>query len=174
MKNPPIYRKTSPADTPVLMLALPSETLPLTKVSDYANSILAQKLSQMPGVGLVSIGGQQNPAIRVQVNPAQLAAQGLDLEAVRTALATATIDQPKGTLYCANQAFALQTDARQTERSPSPKNFSSRFRTSTASAGSRACVMTAPDRGKTRNVSLPVGRRTRGSAVAAGDSRGSP
>jgi multidrug efflux pump subunit AcrB len=108
MPSPPIYRKTNPADTPVLMLALTSETLPLTTVSDYANSILAQKISQMPGVGLVSIGGQQSPAIRVQVNPAQLAAQGL--EAVRTALASATVDQPKGTLYGANQAFALQTN----------------------------------------------------------------
>jgi HAE1 family hydrophobic/amphiphilic exporter-1 len=110
MPNPPIYRKTNPADTPVLMLALTSDTLPLTKVSDYANSILAQKISQMPGVGLVGIGGEQNPAIRIQVNPAQLAAEGLDLEAVRTALSTATVDQPKGTLYGANQAFALQTN----------------------------------------------------------------
>ena len=110
MPTPPIYRLTNPADTPVLMLALTSETLPLTTVSDYANSILAQKISQMPGVGLVSIGGQQNPAIRVQVNPALLAAMGLDLEAVRTALATATVDQPKGTLYGANQAFALLTN----------------------------------------------------------------
>ena len=110
MPNPPIYRKTNPADTPVLMLALTSETLPLTKVSDYASSILAQKISQMPGVGEVDVGGQQNPAIRVQVNPAQLAAGGLDLEAVRTALAAATVDQPKGTLYGANQAFALQTN----------------------------------------------------------------
>jgi hydrophobe/amphiphile efflux-1 (HAE1) family protein len=110
MPSPPVYRLTNPADTPVLMLALTSETLPLTTVSDYANSILAQKISQMPGVGLVSIGGQQNPAIRVQVNPAQLAGLGLDLEAVRTALSTATVDQPKGTLYGANQAFALQTN----------------------------------------------------------------
>jgi hydrophobe/amphiphile efflux-1 (HAE1) family protein len=110
LPGPPIYRKTNPADTPVLMLALTSDTLPLTKVSDYANSILAQKISQMPGVGLVAIGGEQNPAIRVQVNPAQLAGVGLDLEAVRTALATATVDQPKGTLYGANQAFALQTN----------------------------------------------------------------
>src|SRR5271166_2038673 len=110
LPSPPIYRKTNPADTPVLMLALTSETLPLTTVSDYANSILAQKISQMSGVGLVSIGGEQNPAIRVQVNPAVLAAVGLDLEAVRTALATATVDQPKGTLYGATQAFALQTN----------------------------------------------------------------
>jgi multidrug efflux pump subunit AcrB len=99
MPSPPIYRLTNPADTPVLMLALTSETLPLTTVSDYANSILAQKISQMPGVGLVGIGGEQNPAIRVQVNPAELAADGLDLEAVRTALSTATVDQAKGTLY---------------------------------------------------------------------------
>jgi hydrophobe/amphiphile efflux-1 (HAE1) family protein len=110
MPNPPIYRKTNPADTPVLMLALTSDTLPLTKVSDYANSILAQKIAQMPGVGLVGIGGEENPAIRIQVNPAQLAAEGLDLEAVRTALSTATVDQPKGTLYGANQTFALQTN----------------------------------------------------------------
>jgi HAE1 family hydrophobic/amphiphilic exporter-1 len=110
MPSPPIYRKTNPADTPVLMLALTSETLPLTTVSDYANSILAQRISQMPGVGLVGIGGEQNPAIRVQVNPALLAGAGLDLEAVRTALATATVDQPKGTLYGNSQAFALQTN----------------------------------------------------------------
>jgi len=110
MPSPPIYRETDPADTPVLMLALTSDTLPLTTVSDYANSILAQKISQMPGVGLVGIGGEQNPAIRVQVNPAQLAGVGLDLEAVRTALSTATVDQPKGTLYGAGQAFALQTN----------------------------------------------------------------
>ena len=63
--NPPIYRKVNPADTPILLIALTSDTIPLTKVSDYANSILAQKLSQMPGVGLVSVGGAQNPAIRV-------------------------------------------------------------------------------------------------------------
>jgi hydrophobe/amphiphile efflux-1 (HAE1) family protein len=110
LPGPPTYRKTNPADTPVLMLALTSETLPLITVSDYANSILAQKISQMSGVGLVSIGGEQNPAIQVQVNPAVLAAAGLDLEAVRTALSTASVDQPKGTLYGATQAFALQTN----------------------------------------------------------------
>src|SRR5258708_1187130 len=92
------------------MPALTAETLPLTKVSYYANSILAQKISQMPRVRLITIGGEQNPAIRVQVNPAQLAAEGLDLEAVRTALATATVDQPKGTLYGNTQTFALQTN----------------------------------------------------------------
>ncbi|HEY1864804.1 MAG TPA: efflux RND transporter permease subunit, partial [Roseiarcus sp.] len=108
--NPPIYRKVNPADTPILLIALTSETLPLTKVSDYANSILAQKLSQMPGVGLVSVGGAQNPAIRVQVNPAQLAAQGMDLEAVRTALTNSTVNQPKGVLYGGQHAFSLLTN----------------------------------------------------------------
>jgi len=108
--NPPIYRKTNPADTPILLIALTSDTLPLTKVSDYANSILAQKISQIPGVGIVAIGGEQNPAIRVQVNPAQLAATGLDLEDVRMALGRATVDQPKGTLYGGQNAFSLQTN----------------------------------------------------------------
>ncbi|HME83477.1 MAG TPA: efflux RND transporter permease subunit, partial [Roseiarcus sp.] len=105
--NPPIYRKTNPADTPILLIALTSDALPLSKVSDYANSILAQKLSQMPGVGIVGIGGEQNPAIRVQVNPAQLAAEGLDLETVRTALTNSTVNQPKGTLYGGQHAFSL-------------------------------------------------------------------
>ena len=108
--NPPIYRKTNPADTPILLIALTSDTLPITKVSDYANSILAQKLSQVPGVGLVSIGGEQNPAIRVQVNPAQLAAEGLDLESVRTALTNSTVNQPKGILYGGEHAYALSTN----------------------------------------------------------------
>ena len=108
--NPPTYRKTNPADTPILLIALTSDSLPLTKVSDYANSILAQKLSQVPGVGLVSIGGEQNPAIRVQVNPAQLAAEGLDLESVRTALTNSTVNQPKGILYGGEHAYALSTN----------------------------------------------------------------
>jgi hydrophobe/amphiphile efflux-1 (HAE1) family protein len=108
--NPPIYRKINPADTPILLIALTSETLPLTKVSDYANSILVQKLSQVPGVGLVSVGGEQNPAIRIQVNPALLAAEGLDLESVRAALANSTVNQPKGNLYGGQNAFSLLTN----------------------------------------------------------------
>jgi HAE1 family hydrophobic/amphiphilic exporter-1 len=115
--NPPIYRKVNPADTPILLIAITSQTLPLAKVSDYANSILAQKLSQMPGVGLVGIGGEQNPAIRVQVNPAQLAAQGLDLDTVRTALGTSTVNQPKGTLYGGQNAFSLLTNDQMTTAS---------------------------------------------------------
>jgi multidrug efflux pump subunit AcrB len=110
MPSPPTYRKTNPTDTPVLLIALMSDTLPLTKVSDYADSILGQKLSQVPGVALVTVGGAQKPAIRVQVNPTQLAGAGLDLEQVRLALGVATVDQPKGTLYGRHQAYTLATN----------------------------------------------------------------
>ena len=108
--NPPTYRKTNPADTPILLISLSSDDLPITTVSDYANSILAQKISQLPGVGLVGIGGVQSPAIRVQVNPAQLAAANLDFEDVRAALTNASVNQPKGLLYGDQQAFSLQTN----------------------------------------------------------------
>jgi multidrug efflux pump subunit AcrB len=108
--NPPIYWETNPADTPILLIAQTSDSLPITKVSDYANSILALKLSQVPAVRLVSIGGEQNPAIGVQLNPAQLAAEGLDLESVRTALTNSTINQLKGILNGGEHAYALSTN----------------------------------------------------------------
>ena len=79
----PIYRKTNPADTPILLVAMTSDVLPIMTVSDYAYSILAQKVSQVPGVGLVTVGGNLSPAIRIQLNPAQLAAMNLDFETVR-------------------------------------------------------------------------------------------
>jgi len=110
MPTPPTYRKTNPADAPILLLALTSKSLPLTTVDDYGESILAQKLSQVPGVGLVTIGGQQQPAMRVQVNPEQLSALGLTLEDVRTALANVTVDDPKGILEGTTQSYALQTN----------------------------------------------------------------
>ncbi len=110
MPTPPTYHETNPADAPILVLGLTSDTLPITTVDDYAESILAQKLSQVPGVGLVSIGGEQHPAIRVQFNPAQLAANRLDLEDVRTALTNVSVDQPKGSLYGKSRATTLQTD----------------------------------------------------------------
>jgi hydrophobe/amphiphile efflux-1 (HAE1) family protein len=110
MPSPPIFRKINPADVPVLLIALTSDTQPLTKVNDYADSILAQKLSQVPGVALVTIGGAQKPSIRVQVNPAKLAAAGLDLEQLRTTLGVATVNQPKGVLYGPQQSFTLATN----------------------------------------------------------------
>jgi HAE1 family hydrophobic/amphiphilic exporter-1 len=107
--NPPIYRKTNPADTPILVVSLTSDVLPIMTVSDYAYSILAQKVSQIPGVGLVTVAGEQNPAIRIQLNPAQLAAMNLDFETVRLALANLTVVQPTGLLYGTQQAVALHT-----------------------------------------------------------------
>jgi multidrug efflux pump subunit AcrB len=110
MPSPPIFRKVNPADVPVLLIALTSDTEPLTKVDDYADSILAQKLSQVPGVSLVTIGGMQKPSIRVQVNPAKLAAAGIDLEQLRTTLGNVTVNQPKGVLYGNAQAYTLATN----------------------------------------------------------------
>jgi hydrophobe/amphiphile efflux-1 (HAE1) family protein len=110
MPTPPTYHETNPADAPILVLGVTSDTLPITTVDDYAESILEQKLSQVPGVGLVTIGGMQHPAVRVQFNPAQLAANGLDLEDVRNALANVSVDQPKGSLYGATRSNTLQTD----------------------------------------------------------------
>ena len=83
MYTQPTYHETNPADAPILVTGLTSDTLPITTVDDYAESILEQKLSQVPGVGLVNVGGEQHPSIRIQFNPAQLAANGLDLEDVR-------------------------------------------------------------------------------------------
>ncbi|MEA2791558.1 MAG: hydrophobic/amphiphilic exporter (mainly bacteria), family, partial [Acetobacteraceae bacterium] len=110
LPSPPTYHETNPADAPILVLGLTSDALPITTVDDYAESILEQKLSQIPGVGLVSIGGEQHPAIRIQFNPAQLAANGLDMEDVRAALTNVSVDQPKGSLYGATRSNTLQTN----------------------------------------------------------------
>jgi len=104
---PPIYSKVNPADTPILTLALSSSTLPLSKVEDLTDTVLAQKLSQVSGVGLVSISGGQKPAVRVQANPTALAAYGLSLEDIRTALANTNVDQAKGTLNGPRQSFTI-------------------------------------------------------------------
>jgi len=94
----PSYRKVNPADAPILILSVTSPSLPLSQVFDTANTVLAQKIAQVPGVGQVFVGGGQQPAVRVQVDPAALAGLGLGLEDVRTALAGATLDQPKGAI----------------------------------------------------------------------------
>ena len=96
LPNPPIYNKVNPADAPILTLALTSETLPLPKVEDLADTRLAQRISQLPGVGLVSISGGQRPAVRIQANPTALSAYGLGLEDLRAAVAAANVDQAKG------------------------------------------------------------------------------
>ncbi|MDR3720456.1 MAG: multidrug efflux RND transporter permease subunit [Candidatus Acidoferrales bacterium] len=108
LPNPPVYSKVNPADTPVLTLALTSDTLPLSKVEDFADTNLAQKISQLSGVGLVTISGGQKPAVRVQVNPTALASYGLSLEDLRTALGNANVDQAKGNLNGPRQQFTIQ------------------------------------------------------------------
>src|SRR6201996_7506142 len=93
---PPLYSKTNPADTPILTLALSTSTMPLSKVEDLADTRLAPKISQLPGVGLVSISGGQKPAVRIQANPTQLGSYGLNLEDVRSAITAANVNQAKG------------------------------------------------------------------------------
>jgi multidrug efflux pump len=107
LPTPPVYSKVNPADSPVLTLAVTSDTLPLIKVQDLADTNLAQKISQLPGVGLVSISGGQKPAIRVQADPAMLASYGISLEDLRTVLAQANVDQPKGNLEGPRQSFTI-------------------------------------------------------------------
>jgi multidrug efflux pump len=107
LPNPPIYSKVNPADSPILTLALTSETLPLSKIEDLADTALAQKISQLPGVGLVSISGGQKPAVRIQANPTALASYNLSLEDLRTALGQANVDQAKGTLDGPRQSYTI-------------------------------------------------------------------
>jgi multidrug efflux pump len=96
LPNPPVYNKINPADLPIMTLALTSKTMPLPQIADYADTRLAQKIAQLTGVGLVSFSSGQRPAIRIQVNPLSLAAYGLNLEDVRTAVANANVNAPKG------------------------------------------------------------------------------
>jgi multidrug efflux pump len=104
---PPIYAKTNPADTPILTLALTSKTDPLSKVEDLADTHLAPKISQLPGVGLVSMSGGQKPAVRVQVNPTVTASYGLNLEDVRSAIVAANVNQAKGNFDGLHQSYQI-------------------------------------------------------------------
>ncbi len=104
---PPIYAKTNPADTPILTLALTSKTESLSRVEDLADTRLAPKISQLPGVGLVSISGGQKPAVRIQVNPTVLASYGLNLEDVRSSIVAANVNQAKGNFDGAHQAYQI-------------------------------------------------------------------
>src|SRR5437763_2912012 len=107
LPNPPIYSTVNPADAPILTLALTSDTLPLSKIEDLADTALAQKISQLPGVGLVSISGGQKPAVRIQANPTALASNGLSLEDLRTAIGQANVDQAKGILEGPRQSLSI-------------------------------------------------------------------
>jgi multidrug efflux pump len=107
LPTPPIYSKTNPADTPILTLALTSPSLPLSQVEDLADTRMAQKISQLPGVGLVSISGGQKPAVRIQANPTQLASYGLNLDDVRAALISTSVNQAKGSFDGKHQSFQI-------------------------------------------------------------------
>ncbi len=116
LPTPPVYRKVNPADTPILTLAVTSATLPLPRVHDLVDTRIAQKLAQIPGVGMVSLAGGQRPAVRVQVNPAELAARGLTFASVRNAIAAASVNQPKGSFD--GPVRSILMDANDQLRSP--------------------------------------------------------
>jgi hydrophobe/amphiphile efflux-1 (HAE1) family protein len=117
LPTPPTYRKVNPADSPVVVLAAQSKSLPITVVDDFADTIIAQQISQIEGVGLVSINGEQKPSVRVQVDPRKLAAMGLALEDVRNMLVNVTVDQPKGSFDGRYQSFTLYDNDQLTEAS---------------------------------------------------------
>jgi multidrug efflux pump len=110
LPTPPIYNKVNPADTPIMTLALTSSTMPLPKIEDLADTRLATKLSQLPGVGLVSISGGQRPAVRIQANPTALAAYGLSLDDVRTAISSANTNQAKGSFDGPTRASTIDAN----------------------------------------------------------------
>jgi len=107
LPSPPIYSKTNPADAPILTLALSSKTLPLSQVEDLADTRMAQKISQQPGVGLVSISGGQKPAVRIQANPTALASYGMNLDDLRTTVASMNVNQAKGSFDGPHQSYTI-------------------------------------------------------------------
>src|SRR6202789_1520051 len=107
LPNPPVYSKVKPGDAPSMTLGLASDSMQLSQVEDLADTVMAQKISQLSGVGLVSINGGQKPAVRIQANPTALANYGLSLEDIRTAVGTANVDQAKGNLNGATQSYTI-------------------------------------------------------------------
>jgi multidrug efflux pump len=110
LPTPPIYSKTNPADAPILTLGLTSNALPLTKVEDLADTRLAQKISQLTGVGLVSISGGQKPAVRIQANPTALSSYNINLEDVRSAIQQTTVDLAKGSFDGPAQSYQIDAN----------------------------------------------------------------
>ncbi len=110
MPNPPTYSKVNPADTPILTLQISSDSMPLEKVNDLADTVIAQKLSEVTGVGLVTIEGNQKPAVRIQINPSAITAQGLSLEDVRSALVQNNVNAPKGSFDGKQQSYAINAN----------------------------------------------------------------
>jgi len=118
LTSPPTYKKVNPADSPIMVVSVTSTTVPLPKVDDFAENVVATQISQISGVSLVAIGGQQRPAIRVQVDPAKLTARRLTLEDVRSALASATSDAAKGTMLGRSQTFTIVDNDQLTQAAP--------------------------------------------------------
>jgi HAE1 family hydrophobic/amphiphilic exporter-1 len=114
LPSPPTYRKVNPADSPILLLGATSDTMPLTEVDDQIETKLSQRISQISGVAQVSVGGQQKPAIRVQIDPAKLVAKGLAMEDIKGPLSIATVDNPKGTLEGNTRAYTIYTNDQMT------------------------------------------------------------
>ena len=110
LPSPPTYRKVNPADSPIMILSAVSEAMPLTEVDDNADTKLAQQISQISGVGQVSIGGEQKPSVRVQLDPAKLYAKGLSLEEVRTPLSITTVNSPKGSVDGDKRSFTIYSN----------------------------------------------------------------
>jgi hydrophobe/amphiphile efflux-1 (HAE1) family protein len=117
LPGPPTYRKVNPSDSPILILSVQSDTMPLIEVDDWADNILSQQISQIAGVSQVSIGGEQKRSIRVQIDPARIAAMGMTLEDVRNTLVGATVDNPKGTIDSRRQSLAIYNNDQLTKAS---------------------------------------------------------
>jgi hydrophobe/amphiphile efflux-1 (HAE1) family protein len=118
MPSPPTFRAINPADSPIMILAMDSDQAPITDVDNYAENLVEQQISQLPGVGQVLVGGQQTPSIRVQVDPAKLASMGLTMDDVRTVLSTVTVDNPKGSIDGPNQSYTLYANDQLTTAEP--------------------------------------------------------
>jgi hydrophobe/amphiphile efflux-1 (HAE1) family protein len=118
MPSPPTFRAINPADSPIMILAMQSDQAPITDVDNYAENVVEQQISQLPGVGQVLVGGQQTPSIRVQVDPARLASMGMTLEDVRNVLTDVTVDDPKGSIDGSHQSFTIYANDQLTQAAP--------------------------------------------------------
>ncbi len=118
MPSPPTFRAINPADSPIMILAMQSDQAPITDVDNYAENLVEQQISQLPGVGQVLVGGQQTPAIRVQVDPARLASMNMTMDDVRTVLSTVTVDNPKGSIDGPQQSYTIYANDQLTKAEP--------------------------------------------------------
>jgi hydrophobe/amphiphile efflux-1 (HAE1) family protein len=118
LPSPPTFRAINPADSPIMILAMHSDQAPITEVDNYAENLVEQQISQLPGVGQVLVGGQQTPAIRVQIDPERLASMGLSLEDVRNVLTNVTVDDPKGSIDGPHQSYTIYANDQLTTAEP--------------------------------------------------------